>query len=91
MRERPHQQLGAREAMTHCGFQFGKNGFHMRLDPMRLSAVPGPPVEPELPAQKKLPISLLDFPRSSGGGLRGITWDFHFHLAMKLQVFQVAA
>jgi hypothetical protein len=34
MRERVHQQLGAREAMTQCGFQSGKNGFHMRLDPM---------------------------------------------------------
>jgi len=57
MRECVHQQLGAREAMTQCGFQFGKNGFHMRLDPC-VDKLFRATVEPEPPAQKKLPISL---------------------------------
>jgi hypothetical protein len=34
MRQRVHQQFGARKAMLQSGFQYCKNGFHMLLDPI---------------------------------------------------------
>jgi hypothetical protein len=39
MRQGAHQQLRARKAMPQRGFQFGKNGFHLRLDPIKRELV----------------------------------------------------